>query len=157
MADSRYRAACSHWLRAIDEYGRITLMNKGSDSRFSRPPMLLLYSKHGMNHWHNVKQNLVPRNNGQMQLRDSKGRTRSLPLTRKALIHQMAAMKKTAYRQILILTRSPMTRGLDMCLQKRIHPTGGIRGRKCSAYWNSKIYLSLLHPIFQVGKVPIPY
>jgi hypothetical protein len=148
---------------AVDEYGQITLMNKGSDSRFSRPPMLLLYSKHGVNPWHNVEQNLVPHNNGQMQPWANKGRTRmqllrlllkrSLHLTRKALIHQMAKTN----RQILILTRSPMMRGLDMCLQTRIHPMGGIRGRKCSAYWNSKIYSSLLHPISQVRKVPVSY
>jgi len=59
-----------------DEYGQITLISKGSDLRFSRLPMLLLYSKHGVNPWHNnVKQNLVFRNNSQIQSRTNKGKT----------------------------------------------------------------------------------
>lgn len=34
---------------AIDEYGQITLMNKGFDLRFFQPQMLPLYSKRGVN------------------------------------------------------------------------------------------------------------
>lgn len=149
---------------ALDEYGRITLMSRVSDSRFSRPPMPPLCNKHGVNPWHNVKQNLVVHDICQMQLWIDKGRTRmrllkrSLHLTRKVLVHQMSKMmKKAMHHQIPIFTQNPMTRGLDMCLQKRTHPTGGIRGRKSSAYWNSKIYSSLLHPISQVSKVSILY
>ena len=160
MANSQYRVYSPIGL--VDEYGQITLMNKGFDSPSSRPPMLLLYNKHGATPWHNVEQNLVLHNNGQMQPRTNRGLARirllsqSLPLIRRALIHQMT-MKKTMYHQILILTQHSMMRDLNTCLRKRIPPTGGIRERKCSVCWNSRTYSFLLHPILQVRTAPAPY
>ena len=138
-------------------------MSRVSDLHFSRPPMLPLYSKHDGNPWHNVRQDLVLCNIRRIQPRTNKGRTQirppkpSLHLTRRVLQHQMTMTKQTTHRQSLILTQNPMTKGLSICPQKRIHPMGGIRGRRFSAYWSSKIFSSLPHPISLVRRAFIPY